>query len=901
MIERFDKCPNCFKPHNGQSVCAHCGFDITGYKIPQNALPPFTVLEGKYMLGRTLGMGGFGITYLGWDMNLETLIAIKEYYPGSFVFRDTTKAETTQITVTGSNQEMYDKGLRRYVEEAKNLSKFYNLPGIVSVKDFFYANGTAYMVMEHVDGITLKAHLEKMGGRMDENTVITLMKPIIESLQLVHEKGLVHRDISPDNIMVNREGKIKLIDFGSVRGQSLESDMTYTVILKHGYAPQEQYYAKGKQGPWTDVYSLCATMYKMLTGQIPPNSIERMSGDTYLSPSACGIKISTNTEKVLNKGLAPKIEDRYQNLGELKDALYNAPKSEDASEQATMLLNPNMQTQSGYANPVSQQPVNTAMVQNNLHNNIQQANYGGVQSQMSGMQTGYQGNAQSGNTVLMNQPAANTGGAGQVPMWNQAPPNNMRLQQPVQQMRNQAYKEPKRTSFAPLIIIAVIIVLGVIGAVVGINSSKKDKKTTEDVVESTRESKDDEEEIIDDTEADTEDEVDTEEVAIDEDSDDAEYNAWPETLSDDWTDYQAELGDTVYQFPMTYDDFTSQGWEVNYDTDVLASGEIREFTAMDGNTDFGIIVGNFYDGERTADDCHVIGIRLNSYWNLSYEDIYYISLPGGAYFDLVDSTYSVTMDDIELFYGTPDVDDDFDKKKTYYDDAGFMEFTYEDDGSCSAMLYCSLETPEGATMSGNVDYYEQLAQISAYQAPADTQDRFDAIMKIGGVNYKLPVPATELIANGWYCVDDISTFKPLEQKYVEMSNGSESIWVYINNYSIYSVGIENLYVDYLYASSYESGTDVVYPGGITYGTAMSDVESLFADIDDMYKSVDDMGDYYQVKIYYPVYDGSVRATYYFEPDASGNYYLTDGFFWRDVTSAVTWTEHKDYIQGYMIQ
>lgn len=873
MIERFDKCPNCFKLHNGQTVCAHCGFDIEGYKIPENALPPFTVLEGKYMLGRTLGMGGFGITYLGWDMNLETLIAIKEYYPGSFVFRDTTKEETTQITVTGSNQEMYDKGLKRYVEEAKNLSKFYNLPGIVSVKDFFYANGTAYMVMEHVDGITLKAHLEKMGGKMDENTVLTLMRPIIESLQLVHEKGLVHRDISPDNIMVNKEGKIKLIDFGSVRGQSLESDMTYTVILKHGYAPQEQYYAKGKQGPWTDVYSLCATMYKMLTGQIPPNSIERMSGDTYLSPSACGIKISANTENVLNKGLAPKIEDRYQNLGQLKDALYNAPQETEPSEQATVLLNQNTQQNPQY-----------------MQNTMQQTNYGG-------MQTGYQGNAQSGNTVLINQPAMNAGPTTQAPAWNQAPPNQMSLRQPAQPMNGQAYKEPKRTSFMPLIIIAAIIVFAIIGVVVG-NVSKKDDKTTEEVAESTRESRDD-----DDTEdEDTEEIEDVDAETTEAPSDDGQTEIWPEELSDDWKDYQVELGDTVYQFPMTYDDFVSQGWELNFDTDILASGEIREFTAMDGNSDFGVVIANFYDGDRTADDCHVIGVRLNSYWNLSYEDSFNITLAGGAYFDLVDSANSITMDDIELIYGTPDVDDDFDSKKTYYDDAGFMQFSYEDDGTCGGFLYCSLETPDDAMMVGNVDYTEQLAQISAYQAPTDTQDRFDSIIKIGGINYKLPVPAAELLVNGWYCVDDISTFKPLEQKYVEMSDGSNSIWVYLNNYSIYNVGIENLYVDYIYASSYESGEDIVYPGGIVYGTPLEDVENLFADIDDMYKSIEDMGDYYQLKIYYPVYDGSIRMTYYFEPDTidSENFYLTDGFTWRDVTSMVTWTEHNDYIQGNMI-
>lgn len=321
MQTRYDRCPNCMQAlQNGEDTCPYCGFDIGGYEERANCLKPFTVLENKYMLGRVLGVGGFGITYIGWDLNLQTYIAIKEYFPESLAGRDVSENQT--VVPNETSREVYDKGLKRYVEEAQNISKFYQLQGIVSVKDFFYANGTAYIVMEYINGVNLKDYLKNYGGRLDEATVLALMKPVFESLYQIHNSGLVHRDISPDNIMVDKDGKIKLIDFGSARGQSAETDKTYTVILKHGYAPSEQYYAKGNQGPWTDIYSLCATMYKMLTGVIPPNSVERMEQDMYQSPTQMGIQVSQRTEYVLAKGLAVKVSDRYQNIGQLLTDLY---------------------------------------------------------------------------------------------------------------------------------------------------------------------------------------------------------------------------------------------------------------------------------------------------------------------------------------------------------------------------------------------------------------------------------------------------------------------------------------------------------------------------------------------------------------------------------------------------
>lgn len=327
MQQRYDRCPNCMKSlTNGDDVCPHCGFGVSTYKEIGHELKPFTVLQNKYVIGRVIGVGGFGITYIGWDTVLQTYVAIKEYYPESFATRTGGHSET-QVTPNESTQVSYDKGLKRYLEEAQNLSKFYQLQGIVSVKDFFYANGTGYMVMEYIDGIDLKQYLKKIGGRLPEATVRSLMKPVLESLSEIHSHGLIHRDISPDNVMVDKKSRIKLIDFGAARGQSAESDKTYTVILKHGYAPPEQYHAKGNQGPWTDIYSICATMYRMLTGDNPPNSIERLENDEYISVSGHGINVTPEMEYVLQKGLSVKTSDRYQNVDELIADLYGGAKN----------------------------------------------------------------------------------------------------------------------------------------------------------------------------------------------------------------------------------------------------------------------------------------------------------------------------------------------------------------------------------------------------------------------------------------------------------------------------------------------------------------------------------------------------------------------------------------------
>lgn len=309
---------------NPDKPCPVCGFVAAGYEKPPRWLPLKHILNGKYMTGKAIGEGGFGITYVGWDLNLQVRVAIKEYFPVGLATRETGNGRSNSISaLPGVRQENYKQGLEKFMTEAKNLSKFYNLQGIVAVKDFFFENDTAYMVMEFVDGITLGTYLKEHGGQITEQEALQLFHPVMESLKVVHQSGIIHRDISPDNIMMTKDGRMKLIDFGAARFAGGDTERSLTIILKHGYAPAEQYQSHGNQGPWTDVYAICATMYRMITGKVPPSAMDRLHEDTLEEFSALGCRVSDKTAyAIIDKGLAIKVEDRYRNMDELIQGLY---------------------------------------------------------------------------------------------------------------------------------------------------------------------------------------------------------------------------------------------------------------------------------------------------------------------------------------------------------------------------------------------------------------------------------------------------------------------------------------------------------------------------------------------------------------------------------------------------
>ena len=359
-------------------------FGIKTDKQNPRALAVNTVLAGKYLVGPVLGEGGFGITYAGYDLNMEARIAIKEYFPVELVTRDTTRRSAGDgdaasegavsggsvpgasasdggqsaasvsssgggsdrvISLSGEKSKTYQQGLKKYVDEARNVSQFADIPGIVSVKDFFYENNTAYIVMEYIEGISLKEYLKQKGGKVSEEEALAILRPVLEALEKVHAAGIVHRDISPDNIMLTftEEGKtgagqsdvstvygnisaVKLIDFGAARMTSKNDQKSLTIILKHGYAPEEQYRSHGEQGSWTDVYALCAVLYRMLTGKVPEPAMDRLFSDELKRPEELGAKVSQTVSEAIMRGLAVKKEDRIQTVQELMDVLYAGKK-----------------------------------------------------------------------------------------------------------------------------------------------------------------------------------------------------------------------------------------------------------------------------------------------------------------------------------------------------------------------------------------------------------------------------------------------------------------------------------------------------------------------------------------------------------------------------------------------
>lgn len=316
-----------------QMPCPHCGFYLPAYQRVRGSLQPYEILNGKYLVGKVIGVGGFGITYIGWDFYQSKRVCIKEYFPRGVASRGETAEpslsldpSSTQYSLdvftqnTAEAKNAYLGGLKNYIKEAENLSRFYAMPGIVSVRDFFYGNKTAYIVMEYIQGINLRQYAKSLGGRMTPDVLLPLLKDVIAALNTVHKENIIHRDISPDNIMITQDFRAKVIDFGAAKDYHRGRD--HSILLKHGYAPIEQYDRNGKQGPWTDVYSLCASIYYLLTGIKLQRAYERVKEDRLSGMRALGVGVTDRQDRAVYKGLRVQSDQRYQTMAELYHDLY---------------------------------------------------------------------------------------------------------------------------------------------------------------------------------------------------------------------------------------------------------------------------------------------------------------------------------------------------------------------------------------------------------------------------------------------------------------------------------------------------------------------------------------------------------------------------------------------------
>ena len=312
-------CYNCFKEKpQPEGPCPYCGFDLAdNVKKYPVALRAGTILNNRYIVGRVLGQGGFGITYLAWDEKLAARVAVKEYMPNDISAR----VGTTVSVAMESRAEDFTYGEERFQEEARILAKFMGQPNIAGVTDYFDENGTSYFVMDYIEGISFKTYIANAGGKVSVEEALDVMIPVLRALTAVHAEGFIHRDVTPDNIYITKDGNVKLLDFGSARYSIGDKSKSLDVILKVGYAPKEQYIRRGRQGPYTDVYSCAACLYAAITGYLPPESLERLDHDTLVPPSQMGVEIPLYLERAILKGLAVQPEDRFQTAGEFLEAL----------------------------------------------------------------------------------------------------------------------------------------------------------------------------------------------------------------------------------------------------------------------------------------------------------------------------------------------------------------------------------------------------------------------------------------------------------------------------------------------------------------------------------------------------------------------------------------------------
>lgn len=308
------------------------------------ALPGGTILAGQYIIDKALGQGGFGITYRATDHKTNERVAVKEFFPDTLAYREM----TTVISYPGERSENFVYGKESFLQEARTLAEFIGNENIVRIHSYFEENGTAYFVMDYIEGKSFDEYLKERGGKISVEEAKSILIPVMDALNAVHGKGIVHRDVTPDNIYITDDGTVKLLDFGAARYSLGDKSRSLDVILKHGFAPKEQYTRRGKQGPFTDIYSLAATFYFAITGKRPPDSVDRLDVDDLIPPSNLGVDITDYQEKAILQALSVQPADRFETMAVFKKVLLN----ENTTAQQTFLIQPVQSVQQVQPNQV---------------------------------------------------------------------------------------------------------------------------------------------------------------------------------------------------------------------------------------------------------------------------------------------------------------------------------------------------------------------------------------------------------------------------------------------------------------------------------------------------------------------------------------------------------------------
>lgn len=307
--------------------CEKCGYSNDAPYLP-SYLAPGTILNDRYIVGKLLSYNGEGATYIGFDKVTGTKVTIKEYMPDTLCSR---KKGDPQIIVDPNQLPLYKTYMSEFVELNKVLLKARSMTHIQTVLDIFPQNNTAYVIFEYINGITLKAYLANCSGELTWDRVKELFPPILTTLSLVHSAGIIHRGISPQNILVTEKNELKLIDFQISAGRTTGTEIACEMYP--GYSAPEQYSSAEWQGTWTDVYGISATLYRVLTGCAPTESISRLGNDNCPEPMVINRNVPSHVSKVIMNGLKLNTSNRIQTITELVVKLFEQPKFNTAEQE----------------------------------------------------------------------------------------------------------------------------------------------------------------------------------------------------------------------------------------------------------------------------------------------------------------------------------------------------------------------------------------------------------------------------------------------------------------------------------------------------------------------------------------------------------------------------------------
>jgi len=770
-------CNYCMEPiENTAEKCLVCGKDVLN-TVPAHHLLPGTVLNGKFYVGKALGEGGFGITYIGRDIKLDMKVAIKEFYPNGYVNRSNTISPQVNDSVTDGRRDFFEKGRERFLKEAQILAKFSGEPGVVDVRDFFEENNTAYIIMEYLDGVDLKNYLREKGTLTPEHT-IQLLLPVMNSLKKVHAQGLIHRDISPDNIMIIGD-KVKLLDFGAARTVSAAANKSLSVMLKPGYAPEEQYRSKGDQGPWTDIYALCATMYKCITGITPDDATQRVFSDEVKTPSALNILIKPEIERAIMRGMSVHQTDRYQCIDDLIRGLQGIDVA-TASIDRTMAAGKNLDSDD--------------------------------------TETIYVPDEVDDKTVL-----------GDVIMATPASQDNSKVQEKVAEVNhietiNDESARPGKGKFkAGIIAIATLVAVALIALIVFLIIPKGDNSETPE---------DDNNPIVNTQSSDNNITDGSDGTENNKPGDDTANDDVKIEMSDNLFDFTFELEGVVYKLPCRYEDLTKNGWTISstgYNSESKIAGKSYDsFNMSKDGRRITVYIYNMSGNVKPIKDCKIGGIECDAYYDVDF------AVAQGI-------TVKSTVDEIKTAFGVPGYTSngsDYDSL-TYYaqkdSSHNFVKFYVTKDGKYSTItLQNFIETEDDKTTTST----ERPAYLEEYKKPTVMgNDLKSAVVKIEEDLYQLPAPVSEFIDNGWEIIEQSGDVVAGGTDSIRIEKNGKKLNLYIVNYAEYQTTVENcvvykVYVDYYNEVSVLVGSDAK---SITVGTAKADIDAIVSDDFDYYE------------------------------------------------------------------